>query len=243
MKLPKELTTVTKTSKILAFVVFITLPFLGFFLGMNYQSSLDSASQAPTTDPILPKRISTPTPSQAINTSTWKTYTNTKYYYSVKFSSAYKINDNKDTSIMKGAEASLLIVPQDDRGPVLPIFWINVLSENGLRTPETAISYNVDGFTDNVKQYISVPVGTIVSPPNGSKFTRLSDGYVDGKKAVIFEGIPYRDGKPLANATKDRRLIITKNNNIYLIGTYYDDDKSTNWYNFNQILSTFKFLP
>lgn len=69
MKLPKELTTVTKTSKILAFVVFITLPFLGFFLGMNYQSSLDSASQAPTTKPILSKRI---TPSQINESSNYK---------------------------------------------------------------------------------------------------------------------------------------------------------------------------
>src|SRR3989339_1049836 len=63
MKLPRELVTVTKTSKILAAVIFITLPFLGFFVGTNYQSSLDSASQTTANEPILVKRAPTPTPS------------------------------------------------------------------------------------------------------------------------------------------------------------------------------------
>lgn len=36
-----EFNTVTTFSKILAFVMFITFPFLGFYLGMNFQKELD----------------------------------------------------------------------------------------------------------------------------------------------------------------------------------------------------------
>ena len=39
MKLPKSLTTVTSLSKALAIILFITLPFLGFYLGLTYQQS------------------------------------------------------------------------------------------------------------------------------------------------------------------------------------------------------------
>ncbi len=45
MKLPKELTTVTRLSKALALTLFITLPILAFSFGMNYQKGLDE--QAP----------------------------------------------------------------------------------------------------------------------------------------------------------------------------------------------------
>src|SRR3989344_2760283 len=39
MTLPKELTTVTSFSKILALILFITLPILSFIFGMNYQKN------------------------------------------------------------------------------------------------------------------------------------------------------------------------------------------------------------
>ncbi len=42
MTLPKELTTVTRLSKVLAFILFITLPILGFFLGIRYEK-IDTA--------------------------------------------------------------------------------------------------------------------------------------------------------------------------------------------------------
>lgn len=41
MTLPKSLTTVTPLSKTLAMLLFITLPFLGFFAGINYQQKID----------------------------------------------------------------------------------------------------------------------------------------------------------------------------------------------------------
>lgn len=41
MKLSKKYTTVTPLSKTIALILFIALPFLGFYLGMEYQKRLD----------------------------------------------------------------------------------------------------------------------------------------------------------------------------------------------------------
>ena len=40
MEIPKSLTTVTNLSKTIALILFITLPFIGFLLGMTYQKGV-----------------------------------------------------------------------------------------------------------------------------------------------------------------------------------------------------------
>lgn len=40
-RLPKSLTTVTTLSKIIALILFISMPFIGFYLGRNYQKGID----------------------------------------------------------------------------------------------------------------------------------------------------------------------------------------------------------
>jgi len=40
MNLPKSLTTVTTFSKIIAGILFVTLPLVGFYLGMEYQKEI-----------------------------------------------------------------------------------------------------------------------------------------------------------------------------------------------------------
>jgi hypothetical protein len=47
VKLPKSLTTVTTLSKTLAAVLFITFPFLGFYLGMQYEKGINSSTITP----------------------------------------------------------------------------------------------------------------------------------------------------------------------------------------------------
>lgn len=44
--LPKSLTTVTPLSKFIAFVLFVLMPFIGFYIGMNYQKILDSVNSS-----------------------------------------------------------------------------------------------------------------------------------------------------------------------------------------------------
>lgn len=83
MKLPPSLTTVTPLSRILALFLFILFPIVGFYLGMNYQASIVEPA------PILTSLVRKPTPTpkkEVLDTSNWKTYTNYKYNYSLKYS-------------------------------------------------------------------------------------------------------------------------------------------------------------
>lgn len=82
MKLPKELTTVTPLSKYLAMLVFIIMPFIGFFYGMQYQETLDLIERQQMETNLLIHRAPTPTPLPAEAsvteddiTANWKTYT------------------------------------------------------------------------------------------------------------------------------------------------------------------------
>lgn len=52
MKLSKKYTTVTTLSKTLALILFIALPFIGFYLGMQYQKGLDVAIQTVDQIPV-----------------------------------------------------------------------------------------------------------------------------------------------------------------------------------------------
>lgn len=101
MNLPKELTTVTKLSKYLAMVVFIALPFVGFFLGVRYQEMMDLSKRQQEESNLAIPRAPTPTPIAIPTvdpsiTANWKTYNDNKDGFSVKYDSssinAFQIN-------------------------------------------------------------------------------------------------------------------------------------------------------
>ncbi len=81
MKLPKQLTTVTPFSKYLAMFLFILLPIVGFYLGIQYQKNLTVKSMpvenlveptpSPTNTPIIP----------TLDTTYWKTYKNKDFSF------------------------------------------------------------------------------------------------------------------------------------------------------------------
>jgi hypothetical protein len=77
-KLPQWLTTVTPFSKALAMILFIALPFLGFYLGTKYSSLLNQSSQSQQTVVQKSKTITDPT-------ANWKTYTDPKYGFQFKY--------------------------------------------------------------------------------------------------------------------------------------------------------------
>lgn len=150
MKLPKELTTVTKTSKILAFIVFITLPFLGFFLGTTYQASLDSASQTSITEPILPKRTPTPIPSQPLDisdTSTWKTYTNEDLKLSFKYPPAYSVLQRDRAIILQKSSVRAFLYLQTSPNPknLDAKAWLNTLPDQ-MKIPFTNSYTNTSNY-------------------------------------------------------------------------------------------------
>ena len=65
--LPKSFTTVTTLSKALAAVLFITFPFLGFYLGMQYEKRLHPQLSILTPPAKLPARTQ-PTPASTLIT-------------------------------------------------------------------------------------------------------------------------------------------------------------------------------
>ncbi|MFA6518806.1 MAG: hypothetical protein WCV93_04140 [Candidatus Shapirobacteria bacterium] len=67
MKLPSFFTTVTPLSKYLAMLLFVSLPFIGFILGVNYQKT--TAIPPSITLPIPTPRIETNLPTKSISVS------------------------------------------------------------------------------------------------------------------------------------------------------------------------------
>ena len=90
MKLPKELTTATKLSKYLAMVLFIALPFVGFFLGVRYQEMMDLAKNQEMGANFSILRSPTPID----ETANWKTYINKKYEFSFKYSDKWGLESS-----------------------------------------------------------------------------------------------------------------------------------------------------
>jgi len=101
MKLPESFTKVTPFSKILAMVIFILFPILGFYLGIlydktrfpqtepspvycaNYPPQLIYREPTPTNSLVLPS--ATPTITKAIIIENWKTFKDEKYNISFKY--------------------------------------------------------------------------------------------------------------------------------------------------------------
>lgn len=78
MPLPKSFTTVTTFSKLLAMFLFILFPFVGFYLGVQYEKDIHFSPQINKQIPIYPN----PTPSSSIN---FKTYSDKSLHYSFQY--------------------------------------------------------------------------------------------------------------------------------------------------------------
>ncbi|HUD09865.1 MAG TPA: hypothetical protein VMR77_03650 [Patescibacteria group bacterium] len=90
--LHRYLFTVTAFSKLLALSLFIILPFLGFYLGMQYQQKVTVAT--PVVSEVQKPPTPTPTPSSTIGSTTnWKTYTNTTPVFSFTYPSNYAVDN------------------------------------------------------------------------------------------------------------------------------------------------------
>ena len=103
-KLPKWLTTVTPFSKALAMILFIALPFVGFYLGAQYQEktipSLVEFRTIPTPTPTFHRTIltlsPTPTPIQTDSSTTDlkngnTLYENKTFNFSFEYPSSWKL--------------------------------------------------------------------------------------------------------------------------------------------------------
>ncbi|GEM_PF-6523989 len=95
MPLPKSFTTVTPLSKALAMILFITLPFIGFYFGINYPKELSPQTQIVNTTQPSP----TPDP-----TAYWK------YYIDDTLGILFKYPNEWEVKVAKGQNGNVLQV-------------------------------------------------------------------------------------------------------------------------------------
>ena len=114
MKLPRELTTVTKLSKYLAMMVFVALPIVGFFLGMSYQEMIDLAKKQEESNIVIESKLS-PSPIEIPtvdpSTANWKTYRNDEFGFEIRYPNDFQKDLEKDNyiKVYKPGFASLSI--------------------------------------------------------------------------------------------------------------------------------------
>ena len=131
MTLPKELTTITPTSKYLAMLLLLSLPFVGFLLGLKYQQQfieyLESRANVDQyilkTQPTATQSASTASPAPNGDKANWKTYTFQYAPLSFRYPSQLLLEEENPNYppqfrglILKTNESSLRIHPL--QGPI-----------------------------------------------------------------------------------------------------------------------------
>ena len=239
MTLPKELTIVTPLSKTLAMVVFVSLPILGFFLGIRYQEMMDltkrqemesnlSITRVPTPTPIA---IPTVDPSVTVN---WKTYTNSEFGFSIEYPRnwileaedramyakqfyIYKEKLSKDERC--GLHISCLVITPSIGGRGDYMFQIK-------RSTNKYISDSFTGSRTDYFAYDNSPYSSYILIDPTPERPKWPDGVIDILPKILSE--KYNDtGLPEPyNSRLD--TVIIDNNDLKIL---------------NQILSTFRFSP
>ncbi len=127
MNLPKELTTVTRLSKTLAMILFVALPFVGFYYGRMYQQSMDQYL-SPFNQIRLPammgmKKPSEASPTTSLDINNWKEFKDPSKKFSLNFPQNWLISfvqsprykDKMDIKI-EGPEGHVDIIWADSYG-------------------------------------------------------------------------------------------------------------------------------
>jgi hypothetical protein len=222
MKLPKELTTVTPTSKITAAIVFVTLPFIAFFLGIQYQTII-------TRNPSGNLTPSSSKSSAENQTSDWKTYVNNEFKYSVKYPSNWVARDITNESVATGLDST-----GNNTFEPLNEVYKRVMKEN-----VDSISSFIDS-NDEEKILPKKPgefyIGGIILHVEENGKLDLTKGEkikVSGVDAVSVQSFnPRLEVNTIKVSFEKDGNVFTLSNSFTGYGSEY----------FDQILSTFKFL-
>ncbi len=106
MKFPKYWTTVTLFSKTIALILFIFLPFIGYWVGVNYQQSLDLNQNS--NNAVVNKRVVNA--NSSIDTSNWQTYTNNQYSFMFNYPPDFTIVVNSSDYIPPYNLSNLIVL-------------------------------------------------------------------------------------------------------------------------------------
>ncbi|MFH1407449.1 MAG: hypothetical protein ABIJ36_00065 [Patescibacteria group bacterium] len=222
MGLPKGLTTVTTLSKILAGILFVLLPFVGFYLGMKYQTAISPKTVERTTTANVPA-VSTPvkTPTTSPDpTANWKTYEDPSGYQ-IKYPETYFINVKN----------------------VLDATYVEISDTPSFRENEFALTVGILSSDDGNFQGNDDPsIPAILNKVGYDELSKRWGGELRGN----FWGDPpwgyYQVAFPRKGTNKSRVVISVRihNSDELPVSEYGTNNMSAS--SAKQILSTFKFI-
>lgn len=224
MKLPKELTMVTPASKFLAFILFVTLPFLGFVYGMKYQEFVDFNKQQELSFAAKKvKRLPTPTPDPTAN---WRTYT---FSYNPEFGVSFRYPDTYFQYQADPKLSGVFLATSAPQGGNSPKFfgpndvWLSAGTLPGVEN--TSLDQLLTSRPDYVNaQKVPVVIGGI----SGFKviYTIMVGPAEPMRPQYVYEGLVEKDNKLYSISMESwNKKVLESNQKL-----------------FDQILSTFKFL-
>lgn len=233
MKLPKSLTTVTTFSKILAALLFILFPFIGFRLGVSYQKSVDYVLFN-TNDKIEEKKSAEPTlipsPISSPNKTGWYRYMNSSLDYYIDYPKMYAYTISGETSVSFEKQVNY---------PHRTNYWIFI--DKG---PTSQFS---QAKLDELKQMKIGEVRVIMKnesslPSQFKTYERLPDTYFGTKKAMAFVNKNVWEG----GEGTHMYVYIYESMDTYIVGGL-TNEKNTSEDNiafseFKDIVSTLRFL-
>jgi hypothetical protein len=154
MSLPKALTTVTVLSKTLALILFITLPFIGFYIGRQYQKAVDQYIYTKPHDQIYLPSIEEPLPKKS-----WKEFKDPSGKYNFNFPDNWLISfdqspyykDKMDVTV-QGPEGKVEILWADSYGGACDNpGYEKITIKSGEETVCHAANIQGEGIPDNTE--------------------------------------------------------------------------------------------
>ena len=183
-------------------------------LSLRGVSETSNAAILPTSSPA--PNVS-PVSSDADETANWKTYTNINGNYSIKFPSNWYSEEVKDKDI--------------------PVFKLSP-SPSGLHDYTQVITiYVLDNPKNLTVEEFNLEGVTIIGP--GGETSKLQYTYT----SVIVGGLEGKRNTDMPGQFEHDTVFIKKDKKIYGINWIKGPGESIPLTTFNQILSTFKFLP
>lgn len=157
-------------------------------------------------------------------TANWKTYINTKYGFSFKYSSDYNVNNG--VAEIKGAtdDSALVVLRNKEKSNN---FFVAVVIKKEYADPHAYNGSEYNPFTINIDKILNSKIGEKINIGNGFfSYSRLPDEKAGDRTASAFE-----------NGEKEGYLTVNTQKYIYVLGRYPGDLRV-----FQEIFSTFKFL-
>lgn len=210
-------------------ILIIAALVIGIGATLGYQKLTTKPSPSPQPSAISQSLTPDDSSSEALaqdETATWKTYTNTKFKYSLRLPANYSALDAEFNSVQDEPNA----------------FMVSFLKYSSEKAKE--IAYAAKDPSREKAYYDSLSViiqGNDSCPTSAPKYTKQkAEITIEGINTIKWSGVDSSFGDPFL---ADTIIYVPRNTQCYTVFYFKDPsnvERSEN--NLNQILSTFKFL-